>query len=213
MQGFLNKMKIVIMSDVHINSYFSKKEKFLNFLSRINADKLILNGDIFDIYLGNPDYSVFEAIKKNNGIISWEYIRGNHDKEIDKFFPEIEFKDSLEIEDLLITHGHDTRKKSTFLTKMSVVLRNSIEKVFKFNIRLFLKKITFGYLDKELFKINIDAANKYPDKKVILGHTHIPKNEAPYYNCGCMADEFFSYMEIYTENGVSNIKLIVEEEE
>jgi UDP-2,3-diacylglucosamine pyrophosphatase LpxH len=41
--------KVIIMSDLHLGMKDSKPKEILNFLSRIQTDTLILNGDIIDI--------------------------------------------------------------------------------------------------------------------------------------------------------------------
>lgn len=40
--------KTVIISDVHIGAPFSKVREVTEFLSSVNCDRLILNGDIID---------------------------------------------------------------------------------------------------------------------------------------------------------------------
>jgi hypothetical protein len=47
------KYKILIMSDLHLGMNDSKPKEILNFLSRIQTDALILNGDIIDIAISN----------------------------------------------------------------------------------------------------------------------------------------------------------------
>ena len=207
-------MKITIVSDIHINSFFTKEKKFLELMDTLETDLLVINGDLYDLYLGPPKKDVIKDIKKNKNIKDIVYIRGNHDFRIKDHFTGIKIYDFYEIGDLYITHGH----QYDFLSKeeprkygygvWTVKIRDWIERVFKFNVRIFLKKLSFGSIDKLLFRAQKLAVLDKPNKKIILGHTHLPINDPPYYNCGCMVDDFFTYMDIDIENGVSNINLI-----
>lgn len=209
-------MKITIVSDVHINSRYSKSDKLNYLLATLSTDLLILNGDIYDLHLGEPEYSIFEIIKNNRGIKQYIYIPGNHDHNIRDYFPELAIQHSFDMEDIFVKHGHldnlSERYRPFFFTKYVTIARDYIEKVFKINVRLLLKKMSFGLLSKFLFLANKKAARRYPGKKVIIGHTHLPQNAHPYYNCGCMVDDFLSYMEVTIEGKVSTINLILVEE-
>ena len=44
--------KIIVVSDIHINAYGSERNKFIKFLNLLECDLLIINGDLFDLYLG-----------------------------------------------------------------------------------------------------------------------------------------------------------------
>lgn len=209
-------MKISIISDVHINSYFSKWKKLLPLLESLETDLLILNGDIYDLLLGKPQFSIFDTILSNSKIKEFIYIPGNHDDNIKDYFPELLTQNSFEIGDIFVKHGHidDLAKKfksSSFL-KWGCIIRDWLERIFKLNVRLLFKKVTFGLLDKILFRANIKAVNRYPNKKVIIGHTHLPTNKPPYFNGGCMTDDYFSYIEVTMENEVGTIKLISEKD-
>jgi len=113
--------KIIIMSDLHLGMNDSKPKEILNFLSRIQTDTLILNGDIIDIDALNRGakwknkhtkvlLKILEMSKKTKVV----YVRGNHDDVIKNFFNAriagVEFTDEYEIqlEDdkrYLVLHG------------------------------------------------------------------------------------------------------------
>ena len=78
-------MKLIIVSDIHINSYFSKEEKFLNLMSKIECDVLVINGDLYDLYVGPPQKDVHKILKQNRNIKEIVYIRGNHDFHINDY--------------------------------------------------------------------------------------------------------------------------------
>lgn len=207
-------MKIIVVSDIHLNSYYSKEDQFMELMSKIEADLLIINGDLYDLYVGPPNKDFIKVIKKNKNIKDLIYIRGNHDFRIKEHFPQLDVRDFYRIADVVITHGHqydflsEPEPSGKGIGKWSVVLRDWIEKTFKFNVRIFMKKISFGLIDWMLFKAQKKAVADNPGKKIIIGHTHAPINKHPYYNTGCMVDEYFTYMVINIENDVSNISLV-----
>lgn len=101
--------KIIIMSDLHLGMNDSKPKEILNFLSRIQTDTLILNGDIIDIDALNRGakwknkhtkvlLKILEMSKKTKVV----YVRGNHDDVIKNFFHAriagVEFTDEYEIQ-------------------------------------------------------------------------------------------------------------------
>ena len=96
------------MSDLHLGMNDSKPKEILNFLSRIQTDTLILNGDIIDIDALNRGakwknkhtkvlLKILEMSKKTKVV----YVRGNHDDVIKNFFSVkisgVEFVDEYEI--------------------------------------------------------------------------------------------------------------------
>jgi len=98
--------KIIIMSDLHLGMNDSKPKEILNFLSRIQTDTLILNGDIIDIDALNRGakwknkhtkvlLKILEMSKKTKVV----YVRGNHDDVIKNFFHAritgVEFADEM----------------------------------------------------------------------------------------------------------------------
>lgn len=113
--------KIIIMSDLHLGMNDSKPKEILNFLSRIQTDTLILNGDIIDIDALNRGakwknkhtkvlLKILEMSKKTKVV----YVRGNHDDVIKNFFNAkiagVEFTNEYEIQlednkKYLVLHG------------------------------------------------------------------------------------------------------------
>jgi len=208
-------MKLIIVSDIHINSHFSKEEKFLELMSKIETDVLVINGDLYDLYVGPPLKDVHTTIRKNKNIKEVVYIRGNHDFHIGDYLKHHPIVDKYEIADILITHGHqydflsEPEPTGKGIGKWSVVFRNWVERIFNFNVRIVMKKVSFGLIDWMLFKAQKKAVESNPGKKVIIGHTHAPICEPPYYNTGCMVDEYFTYMVVnIDEEGNSSINLV-----
>jgi len=190
---------IAVVSDVHLGSVYSKCKDFYYFIENLETDLLILNGDIYDLYLGPPISNIFELIENNPKIKDYKYIRGNHDHNIDTYFPLITFLDEVILEDIHITHGDQYDwlvKEESKLSGSTTRLRNKIEKIFKFNVKVWSNKLFGKLINWILFRANKEAAKAYPDKRVIIGHTHIPVCNHPHYNSGGFVDDVLSYIEI-----------------
>ena len=86
------KIEIAVISDVHLGTYGCHAKHLLTYLNSIEPKKLILNGDIIDIWQFSKRYfpkSHLKVIKKimtmaSNGV-EVIYITGNHDEMLRKF--------------------------------------------------------------------------------------------------------------------------------
>ncbi|PKP25779.1 MAG: UDP-2,3-diacylglucosamine hydrolase [Bacteroidetes bacterium HGW-Bacteroidetes-2] len=86
------KVDIAVISDVHLGTYGCRSKELLQYLNSIHPKKLILNGDIIDIWQFRKSYfpkAHLQVIKK---IIAFAtkgtkvyYITGNHDEKLRKF--------------------------------------------------------------------------------------------------------------------------------
>ncbi|NRR92708.1 UDP-2,3-diacylglucosamine diphosphatase [Winogradskyella undariae] len=86
------KVEIAVISDVHLGTFGCQAKQLLTYLNSIEPKKLILNGDIIDIWQFKKRYfpkSHLSVIKKimdfaANGV-EVVYITGNHDEMLRKF--------------------------------------------------------------------------------------------------------------------------------
>lgn len=83
---------VVIISDVHLGTYGCQAEDLLRYLKSINPKKLILNGDIIDIWQFSKRYwpsSHMQIVKYITSVLSKKtevtYITGNHDEMLRRF--------------------------------------------------------------------------------------------------------------------------------
>ncbi len=83
---------IVVISDVHLGTYGCHAKELLTYLKSIKAEKVILNGDIIDVWQFSKRYwpkSHMKVIKYITSLISKgveiDYITGNHDEMLRKF--------------------------------------------------------------------------------------------------------------------------------
>ncbi|MCF8274060.1 MAG: UDP-2,3-diacylglucosamine diphosphatase [Flavobacteriaceae bacterium] len=90
------KIDLVVISDVHLGTYGCQAAELLNYLRSIKPKKVILNGDIIDIWQFKKSYWPKEHMQVIRHIIKWitdgvevYYITGNHDEMLRKF---VDFK-------------------------------------------------------------------------------------------------------------------------
>ncbi|MEQ9166671.1 MAG: UDP-2,3-diacylglucosamine diphosphatase, partial [Fulvivirga sp.] len=81
-----------VISDVHLGTYGCQSEDLLRYLKSINPKKLILNGDIIDIWQFSKRYwpsSHMQIVKYITSVLSKKtevtYITGNHDEMLRRF--------------------------------------------------------------------------------------------------------------------------------
>lgn len=102
------KVKLVVISDVHLGSYGCHAEELNSYIKSIKPEILILNGDIFDGYVFNKNYfpashiefirTVLTLIKKGTTVY---YITGNHD-DFMRNFEEIEILNFNKVDKLVL---------------------------------------------------------------------------------------------------------------
>lgn len=91
-----NHYKTIIVSDIHLGTASSKAKELVRFLKKNTCEKLILNGDIIDIWRLKRSGKwkkkhtrfiklVIKMIQKSNTEVI--YIRGNHDDFLDNMIP------------------------------------------------------------------------------------------------------------------------------
>jgi UDP-2,3-diacylglucosamine pyrophosphatase LpxH len=87
-------LDIVVLSDVHLGTYGCHAKELLQYLKTIKPQKLILNGDIFDIWNYSKSYFpdthlkviqyILKMASKGTEVI---YLTGNHDDKLRNFTP------------------------------------------------------------------------------------------------------------------------------
>jgi UDP-2,3-diacylglucosamine pyrophosphatase LpxH len=86
------EVEVVILSDIHLGTYGCHAEELLRYLKSIRPKKLILNGDIIDMWQFSKRYwpkSHMQVIKHITSLLTRNirviYIPGNHDEMLRKF--------------------------------------------------------------------------------------------------------------------------------
>ncbi len=85
-------VEIVILSDIHLGTYGCHAEDLLRYLKTIKPSRIILNGDIIDMWQFSKRYwpkSHMQVIKHITGLLAKgtkiAYLPGNHDEMLRKF--------------------------------------------------------------------------------------------------------------------------------
>lgn len=86
------KIDLVVISDIHLGTYGCHAKELLCYLKSINPKRVILNGDIIDIWQFSKRYWPKSHMKIVKYIFGWisegkeiYYITGNHDEMMRKF--------------------------------------------------------------------------------------------------------------------------------
>jgi UDP-2,3-diacylglucosamine pyrophosphatase LpxH len=86
------EVELVIISDVHLGTYGCHSEELLRYLKSIKAKRIILNGDIIDMWQFSKRFwpkSHMQVVKHITGLITKgtkvTYLTGNHDEMLRKF--------------------------------------------------------------------------------------------------------------------------------
>jgi UDP-2,3-diacylglucosamine pyrophosphatase LpxH len=85
-------VELVVLSDVHLGTYGCHAEELLRYLKSIRPKKLILNGDIIDMWQFSKRFwpkSHMQVVKHITGLLTKNtriiYLTGNHDEMLRKF--------------------------------------------------------------------------------------------------------------------------------
>ena len=176
----------LIISDVHLGSYYSKEDKLLSFLQTVEFDELVLAGDIID-FIKIPQFTettikIFDYIAKLDKKIV--YVVGNHDIAFEKFignqFAHIEFMSKYEFEygdrTYRIQHGDQYETGLVhyrFTMNVISIFHDMLERFFKKNLAALLVKM---FVKKKKIKRIWNIIKWNDDVDVfIMGHTHIPE--------------------------------------
>jgi UDP-2,3-diacylglucosamine pyrophosphatase LpxH len=202
----MNYKKTVILSDIHLGSRGCRVDNLLTFLNTEKFDRLILVGDILDIWL-IKSFKYFpkkhEEVLKKILDISEEvpiiYIPGNHDEMMRKYAPfemgNIKIVNEYIENGIYYVHGDrfDGIGKLHFLSIIGTIgydLLITVDRVLNINISQKAKNSI-----KSAMKFITNFENAVSDHTkivgchtVVCGHIHTPVekeiNKVKYFNCG-----------------------------
>lgn len=209
-------MKIYCISDLHIGYEYSNYPKIKELLELVtsSADKLILCGDILDLWRTSiseikrkePMKSTYDALLSTAQKVPTTYVWGNHDynvwkknKEIEKY---MKITDDFTSNGIYYCHGWRFDLQQRF----GYILYGWLVERFPVLYQLFFKKPYEIKAKEEKYSIFSHAVHDQArifikQKKVkylIMGHTHDPLKDGKLVDCGDMVDSL-SY--VIVENG------------
>ncbi len=207
------KVKVVVISDVHLATFASKAIELVAYLKSISPEILVLNGDIIDAWRFTRNYFpkahfkvVRQVVKMMEKGTKVHYISGNHDEILRKFdltqLGNFHIANQLELElggtRTWIFHGdifdsiiHSTKWLAKFGAALYglVSVINSFLGVFS-RKRITVYKRTKGHEQKNAaittrFEKLVGAiAIQRKFQTVICGHTHLPADKMIYDESG-----------------------------
>lgn len=92
MESKKRKVEVVVISDIHLGTYGCHAGELLSYLKSVSPKKLILNGDIIDVWQFSKSYwpeAHMHIVKHITGLlakgVTVYYVTGNHDEMFRKF--------------------------------------------------------------------------------------------------------------------------------
>ena len=177
--------RTIVLSDIHLGTAYSKVTEVSDFLSSVNCDRLILNGDIIDgwhlqksgVKKWKSEHTrFFKILMKMMENCGTEviYVRGNHDDFLDNLVP-------LQFGGIRIVHSYvlDSGNKRYFVTHGDVF--DKITSGMKWLAKLgdvgytLLLKLN-GFYNRDFESVLAGFARDRGCDGVICGHIHHPEN-------------------------------------
>jgi UDP-2,3-diacylglucosamine pyrophosphatase LpxH len=86
------EIDLIVLSDLHLGTYGCRAQELLQYMKSVKPKRVILNGDIIDIWQFKKSYFPKTHMKVVKQLMSWiadgvqvDYITGNHDEMLRKF--------------------------------------------------------------------------------------------------------------------------------
>ncbi len=211
----------VVVSDLHLGARNARTDEFLSFLRTIRADRLIVNGDLFqDPWLRGlrpGDVEVLDALRRYARYSDVLFLSGNHDPE-EAWFPGVlglpvldELSITIGDARYLVYHGHGW-DKAMELPSLVIAMADAVyagtqwlDPTHRLAKALKRKCKTFCRAVKNLRTAAVKAARERGFDGIILGHTHIQEDEmvsdpgqktVHYLNSGCWTEQPCGYIGI-----------------
>lgn len=178
-------VEIIVISDVHLGTRGCHAKELLTYLKSIKPKKVILNGDIIDIWQFNKRYWPKSHMKVLKHIMGWiakgievVYIPGNHDETIRKFVGfelgtfqiENKLKEKIGQKTAWVFHGDVfdvTMQRSKWLAKLGAVGYDLLILINRFvnffSIKLGYGKLSFSQKIKNSVKSAVKHINCFED--------------------------------------------------
>lgn len=204
-------------SDWHLGNEEANYPKIHSFLklAREKADRIVLCGDILDLWVNyysaitsqEPMKSCYDDLIQTSKEIPVVYIRGNHDYNVK--IPGLNIVDNYLQDGIYFTHGH----QFDGVQFLGYPFYNSIAEYFPSIYQRFFRTpfetISENNLYTEQVRVIEEVATRFMEKKgykgLVFGHTHFPKIKGGFVNCGDFVDSC-SYAVI--EEGIPSLKRI-----
>jgi UDP-2,3-diacylglucosamine pyrophosphatase LpxH len=208
-RGNMRHFDTVVVSDLHLGARNSRTYEFLEFLSTVKTNHLIINGDLFEDPrlrgLRDCDIAVLDALRRYARHTELTLLRGNHDPEPAWYNGVLgipvfdEYLLNVAGREYLIYHGHGW-DKSMELPAVVIAIADAfyagsqwIDPSHRFAKFLKRKCKTFCKAVKNMRNRALAVAEERQLTGVITGHTHIQEDDwyggTHYINSGCWTEK------------------------
>lgn len=185
------KLEIVVISDTHLGTIGSRAEELSKYLKSIEPKKIILNGDIIDIWQFSKRYwnkyhtkIIRQLLKFISNGVEVHYVVGNHDESFRRFLNfeldgfEIVNKLKLDIDGNKAWFFHGdvfdvTMQHSRWITRLGgysydalIFINSIVNRVLSFFGQ---EKISFSKTLKNKVKAAVSYINKFEDTVADIG--------------------------------------------
>jgi UDP-2,3-diacylglucosamine pyrophosphatase LpxH len=103
------RVEVLVLSDIHLGYHGCRAKELLGYLKTIAPERIILNGDIFDIWQFSKSFwpeshlkVILRLLKYSQQGIPIHYVTGNHDEALRRYSPfllgTVELVDRLELQ-------------------------------------------------------------------------------------------------------------------
>lgn len=211
----------VIISDLHLGADNCQARHLARLLERLaheelRADKLILNGDVFDSIdfrrLRKHHWKVLSLIRKLSDRLETIWICGNHDgsAEIISHLLGTSVTDEYVLHSggrkILVLHGHafdeflDAHPVLTWVGDQIYFLLQRLDRTHRFAKLAKKGSKTFLRCDEKIEERSVAYARRKGCTAVCCGHTHVAAvrqvGDVDYYNGGCWTEWPGSYLTV-----------------
>ena len=218
-------MNTLIVSDVHLGSYYNRARELSAFIRSASFGRLIILGDLFDkshvVRLREDEWDFLDLVRSMTLRSEIIWVEGNHDEGLYDTIPSLlniravkELEWELNGKKLLAIHGHQFDKyckNNNFLPSCAGWLYRSLRRIDLLIERDMFHDLCFeNNTWKHSSSVVTDGAIAYGKNKgadfIFCGHTHraanIRKNGVEYFNTGCWSDRHCHYVTV-DSRGVS----------
>jgi UDP-2,3-diacylglucosamine pyrophosphatase LpxH len=220
-----NTMTTLIVSDVHLGSYYNRARELSAFIKSASFERLIILGDLFDRSsierLRDDEWEFLDLVKSMSRRSEIIWVEGNHDEGLYDIIPSLlnilavkQFEWESNGRKFLAIHGH----QFDFYSRNKSILASCAGGLYRMlrRIDLLLERDIFHRLCfengawKRSSDIVTEGALRYGQDLetdfVFCGHTHRAFNTirdgVEYFNTGCWNDRYCHYVTV-DNNGVS----------
>lgn len=202
------RYETVIISDLHLGARNSRTAEVIQFLESLSADRIIVNGDLFDRPdlrgMSDEHYRVLEALRRQGRRRRVDWVLGNHDPTAEWFGEVLQVEaveeTTVETDDgaYLVCHGHifDHSLKlprlivagadAVYRFAQRVDASHRLAKRLKHGSKAFCRVVETVRQEALALAANRGFAG------VILGHTHLSedfrRDGVHYVNGGCWTE-------------------------